>query len=55
MAGRVLRERGEDVAEDGFQGGHGERDQRPGYFGVFDTQHGVVGPAAVGVPLADDD
>lgn len=43
---------GEDVSEDGLQGGNGEGDECSCDFGVLDAEHGVVGPASVGGPLA---
>lgn len=46
---------GEKTSEDGFQGGDGEGDHCSCDLGVFNAQHWVVGPAAVGVPLALDD
>lgn len=55
MAGGVLGERVEDVPEDGFQCWYGQGDQGSGDFGVFDAEHGIIGPTAVEVPLADDD
>lgn len=55
MAGGVLGQVAEDVSEDGLESGNGEGDQGTGDFGVFDAQHGVVGPAAVVCPLPDDD
>ena len=54
MAGGVLGQVAEDVSDDGLESGDGEGDQGAGYFGVFDAQHGIVGPAAVIRPLSDD-
>lgn len=54
MAGGVLGQVAEDVPENGLQGGDGEGDQGARDLGVFDAQHGVVGPAAVGSPLSFD-
>lgn len=55
MAGSILGERIKNVPEDGFQCWHGKGDQSSGDFGVLDAEHGIIGPAAVGVPLTDDD
>lgn len=54
MARSVLRQVGEDVSEDGLESRDGEGDQGAGDFGIFDAQHGVVGPATVIRPLPDD-
>ncbi len=54
MAGGVLGQVAEDVSEDGLESGDGEGDQGAGDFGIFDAQHGIVGPAAVIRPLSDD-
>lgn len=55
MAGGVLSQTAEEVSEQGLQGWDGKGDQSAGDFGVFDTQHGIVGPAPVRRPLPDDD
>lgn len=55
VAGRVLGEMGEEITEDGFQRGHGERHERCCDFGILDAHHGVVEPAAVGFPLTGCD
>lgn len=45
----------EDIAEERLQRRHGESDQSCGDFGILNTQHGIVGPATIGGPLALND
>ncbi|KAJ5855649.1 uncharacterized protein N7529_009593 [Penicillium soppii] len=55
MAGRILCQVGEERAEDGLERWHRERNQRRCDLCVLNAEHGVVGPAAVGGPLAHCD